>query len=84
MCEFIELTHVMPGWGCCRCRSYNGLQRKECMHCGVTRHEITIPPHVKQCPKCGFGWTGGLPKRNLEGRHFRGRCPSCNTQVEAV
>lgn len=28
MCEYIHTQHVMPGYICCRCRSYNGMQRR--------------------------------------------------------
>jgi hypothetical protein len=81
MCKFVEDTHVMPGWGCCHCRTYNGLQRTHCRGCGTERHEITIPSNVKQCA-CGFGWIGDLPTSNAEGTPFEGRCPSCKTQIE--
>ena len=29
-----ETPHLMPGWGCCRCRVYNGLERRSCKNCG--------------------------------------------------
>jgi len=32
-CEAIEHAHVMPGWGCCMCRTYNGLQNLTCRIC---------------------------------------------------
>lgn len=32
-----DLSGVMPGWGCCKCRIYNGKQRTECRGCGHTR-----------------------------------------------
>lgn len=35
-CARIHSAHVMPGWVCCRCRGYNGLQRTECRNCGHT------------------------------------------------
>lgn len=34
MCDTVDAQFVMPGWGCCRCRTYNGLQRSNCRHCG--------------------------------------------------
>ncbi len=34
MCEFIEHPNVAPGWGCCRCHTYNGIHRDECKKCG--------------------------------------------------
>jgi hypothetical protein len=27
MCKYISNTHIMPGYICCQCRCYNGLQR---------------------------------------------------------
>lgn len=27
MCTYISATHVMPGYLCCQCKTYNGLQR---------------------------------------------------------
>lgn len=33
-CQFIpESQYVMAGWGCCKCRMYNGVWRKECKGC---------------------------------------------------
>lgn len=25
---------MVPGWGCCKCRTYNGYQRSRCRLCG--------------------------------------------------
>jgi protein-tyrosine phosphatase len=36
-CSVLEGPGLMPGWGCCRCRQYNGNQRQECSHCGHER-----------------------------------------------
>jgi hypothetical protein len=34
-CELFEkFPGVMPGWGCCTCKEYNGAQRTECRTCG--------------------------------------------------
>ena len=33
MCKIIESKHVLPGWGCCSCHTYNGAQRKDCRYC---------------------------------------------------
>ncbi len=34
MCQKIEGTpNLMEGWGCCRCRGYNGMQRYICRNC---------------------------------------------------
>ena len=45
-CELIEKSqNVMPGWGCCNCRGYNGAQRIVCRDCGHQycgpRYEVT-------------------------------------------
>lgn len=39
MCDFVAGSHVAMGWGCCRCRVYNGIQREACKSCGVAHHE---------------------------------------------
>ena len=53
-CQFVEYPNVMPGWGCCKCRRYNGLQRKVCKFCG---HEPCIdlpkPEKFGLCNECG-------------------------------
>jgi hypothetical protein len=36
-CRHVRATHVVPGWGCCRCRCYNGYQRQVCRNCGHPR-----------------------------------------------
>jgi hypothetical protein len=32
-CRHVRGSHVVPGWGCCQCRCYNGYQRQVCRHC---------------------------------------------------
>ncbi len=32
-CKIIETPRVLPGWMCCQCNTYNGLQRHDCKHC---------------------------------------------------
>jgi hypothetical protein len=32
-CEHIRAENVVPGWGCCQCKSYNGYQRDVCRGC---------------------------------------------------
>lgn len=32
--------HLMPGWGCCKCRTYNGIMRTECKNCGHRRCDV--------------------------------------------
>ena len=34
MCKYIDSAFIMPGWGCCRCRLYNGIHRPVCRGCG--------------------------------------------------
>lgn len=34
--------HIMDGWGCCRCRVYNGLHRDQCKNCGVPHCDIEV------------------------------------------
>ena len=43
MCEFIIDTNIAPGYGCCRCRVYNGFQRIQCKSCGVDHCALTVP-----------------------------------------
>jgi NTP pyrophosphatase (non-canonical NTP hydrolase) len=38
-CISIQSPHVMPGWGCCKCRVYNNVDRPVCKNC--------------QHPRCG-------------------------------
>lgn len=33
-CAHVRADHVVPGWGCCQCRAYNGYQREICRACG--------------------------------------------------
>ncbi len=40
-CKKVDGAHVMPGWGCCKCRTYNGLQRSRCKSCA---HECCFAP----------------------------------------
>lgn len=40
-CELISHPNLMPGWGCCGCNTYNGLQREECKVC---QHECCAEP----------------------------------------
>lgn len=55
MCAYVAIPDsVLPGWGCCRCHIYNGLQRPSCKGCGVTPCTLQIPTSVVRCG-CGFG-----------------------------
>jgi hypothetical protein len=29
-----DVSSLVPGWLCCGCRTYNGLHRSRCKHCG--------------------------------------------------
>jgi hypothetical protein len=33
-CKHIRAPCVVPGWGCCKCNTYNGYQRGVCKICG--------------------------------------------------
>lgn len=37
MCECAKTRDLIAGWGCHRCRVYNGLQRMTCRQCGERR-----------------------------------------------
>lgn len=82
MCQFISSKHVMPGYICCRCRSYNGLQRERCKVCAIKPCELEIPENVKRCASCGWGWDGAFPIGNLEGEKFdEKKCPCCGAAI---
>lgn len=54
-CELIiNSKHVMPGWGCCKCRTYNGIQRESCRSCN---HKCCVekpkPETFGMCNVCG-------------------------------
>ncbi len=45
-CKRIDnLSHVAPGWGCCKCHVYNGYQRETCKVCG---HVPCYPPPLRK------------------------------------
>ncbi len=78
MCKFIAGSALLPGWVCCRCRTYNGLQRCHCRACKEKPHEIEVPATVVQCANCGCGLPrGARHTRTLAGRDVRGKCPAC-------
>ena len=78
MCTFISMRELAPGWVCCRCRTYNGLQRDACRGCKQEQHEIEVPATVVRCA-CGLGLEKGeRPVQTLAGRDVRGKCPSCS------
>ena len=46
LCQLVpEIKYVMAGWGCCRCRVYNGVWRENCKQCFHLRC-IEIPQEV--------------------------------------
>lgn len=67
-CIFFSSEFVMPGWGCCQCRVYNGLQRSHCKSCRHERCAISVPDTTAQCPECGFGVERGEKRWDV-------RCP---------
>lgn len=78
MCEYVEGSKIVPGWGCCGCRTYNGLQRLECNRCGLDRHPIDVPAELSRCFRCGLGRPAGMTwTTTLDGRDVEGRCPYC-------
>jgi hypothetical protein len=32
-CSKLSHPNLAPGWGCCSCNTYNGIQRHECKNC---------------------------------------------------
>ena len=78
MCEYISSEFFMPGYGCCKCGTYNGLQRDKCKNCKEVHHELMIPDDVVRCPLCGFGMIKNQDiVGDLIGRDLRGKCPNC-------
>lgn len=51
MCVYIpESAHLMEGWGCCKCKTYNGMRRLVCKYCGNVPCDIqTQKDHQEQC-----------------------------------
>jgi len=35
MCQYVDHPNVAPGWGCCHCGLYNGVQNITCRICGA-------------------------------------------------
>jgi hypothetical protein len=46
---------LLPGWGCCKCRMYNGLQRDYCKSCGhvCCLRNKPKPEQFGLCNDCG-------------------------------
>lgn len=64
-CELLlNLEGIVPGWGCCQCRSYNGLQRHTCRVCNHRCCvEKPLPEKFGLCNECG------VPAGNLHIGH---------------
>ncbi len=85
MCAFISGEGLMPGFICCKCRGYNGLQRLQCKDCHAVPHKIEIPPEVNRRGACGYGWIGKADwKKRGDGVDVRGRCPCCLTKLDSI
>lgn len=88
MCAYFDAENVTPGWGCCSCRTYNGLQRQECKVCQKAPcRDIVVPDYVVVCDGCGLGLKkemiydeNGAPRdlTILTGRDVTGKCPLCD------
>lgn len=37
---FVGEAHLGDGWGCCACKTYNGLHRDRCKHCLEPHHPL--------------------------------------------
>lgn len=37
MCGYVDSDLILPGWGCCSCRVYNGMRNAHCRGCGAAR-----------------------------------------------
>jgi len=85
MCHYIEASHIMPGWACCRCRTYNGLHREFCKRCRQKQHQLMVPEEVHRCPGCGFGYRTVDLNARKGGRNAptiaEAGCPACGTQL---
>ena len=33
MCNYVDSEYTMPGWVCCKCRTYNAYSRERCKYC---------------------------------------------------
>lgn len=55
-CQPFAGPNMIPGWICCRCRTYNGNTRPQCKHCQHNR--CNTPPREPARYGCGFcaGW----------------------------
>lgn len=51
-CKPLNLPHVAPGWGCCQCKGYNGMQRGTCKGCGHERCDMAPTTTTDQVSTC--------------------------------
>jgi hypothetical protein len=51
----LDVRDLLPGWGCCKCRTYNGLQRPFCKRCGhdCCNPNKPLPEKYGMCNECG-------------------------------
>jgi hypothetical protein len=47
-CLHVRVTFIVPGWGCCKCNTYNGYQRMACKNCAHTPCYETDSPEGKE------------------------------------
>ncbi len=52
-CIVIDHPNLQKGYGCCKCRTFNGNQRTNCKQCGHTRCDGAdelddLPPVTKE------------------------------------
>lgn len=75
-CEIVDkLKNVMPGWGCCQCSCYNGLQRPKCKNCGheCCNPEKPLPEKYGLCNECGVPLDGVGKMRTADGKILQHR-----------
>jgi hypothetical protein len=52
MCKIVEETnYLQAGWGCCRCKTYNGLHRDKCKFCGVAHCDVSTAKETLEARK---------------------------------
>lgn len=38
----LDLPGLAPGWGCCECKTYNGIQWEQCKYCSHERCDGSV------------------------------------------
>lgn len=46
MCQYVDHPNVAPGWGCCHCNQFNGIQNTTCKACGSAPCSSLTPDKV--------------------------------------